>query len=177
MNAASEEGITATPSDLCTVVVVYNDAFTRSRALAACDYLVSQIWESVELDFHWWRSDFLKDPVMAEAAAQKAIEADFIIVSSGATNEIPAALRAWFEAWIGKRTKREGALLDLAATQTIDSHHQTMLQEIARRGRLDYLSQPPGHQEPSLRQSTTTHPVARPSTEPPNPHSHFGLND
>ena len=54
------------------VVVIYDDPTTRARALTACDYLVSQHWENVELDFYWWRTDFLDDANMSRAAAHYA---------------------------------------------------------------------------------------------------------
>ena len=141
MNAAIEEKDTPSLADLCTVVVIYDNSDTRARALKVCDYLVGQIWGSVELDFHWWRTDFLKDKYMARAAATHAVDSDFLIVARSSF-EISPTLETWFEDWIDQHRNREGALIDLT-TQTVSnpsSQQPNILREIARRGRFDYLT-------------------------------------
>ena len=123
-----------------TVVVIYDDPTTRARALTACDYLVSQLWENVELDFYWWRTDFLDDTNMSRAAAHYAIGADFLIICSTGTETRSKTLETWLESWIKERDKHEGALIDLSLLP--DSSHplQSVLREIAERGNFDYLA-------------------------------------
>lgn len=186
MNAASIQANTTEPLDHCTVVVIYDDNTTRARALAACDYLVNQIWESVELDFHWWRTDFLRDQYMARAAAHYAIAADFLVVCSNPTGEISRILGSWFEDWISRRRSREGVFIDLISAQNArDSsprHHDT-LRDIARRGGFDYLSAVASQ---SVEQNAGQSGQSLPSTLPgpldnllgnSRPSSHFGLNE
>jgi hypothetical protein len=184
VNAAIQEVNASGPPDRCTVVVIYEDGATRARALSACDYLVSQIWENVELDFHWWRTDFLKDPHMAEAAARHAIVSDFLIVCSREGGEISTTLEAWFGSWIGKHQDREGALIDLTVDQDASvpaRHRQNVLREIASRGRFDYLTAVP--EQPGMEALRSAEPPQNtapigdlydPASRPP---SHFGLND
>ena len=185
MNAATE--IESTPSlpELCTVVVIYDDAHTRNRALTACDYLVSQIWEAVELDFHWWRTDFLKDPHMAGIAAQHAVASDFLIVCLNTTDEVSANLEMWFESWIDQRGSRQGAMIDLTAptaTGVSGPHRQAFLHTIARRGMFDHLTAVPEQLEvksPGTSKRLDTKKL--PATEEPSWHSRppprFGLNE
>jgi hypothetical protein len=177
INAANKAN-TSSPLDLCTVVVIYDDNATRTRALAACDYLVGQFWENVELDFHWWRTDFLNDPYIARAAAHHAVAADFLIVCLKEPGGRPAALEAWFESWVGKRSNREGALIDLTAATVADrssSTRRNFLRDVARVGMFDYLTAGP--------EETETNPPATSvnATDDffgnPRPPSHFGLND
>jgi hypothetical protein len=123
-----------------TVVVIYDDPLTRARALTACDYLVGQLWENVELDFYWWRTDFLDDANMSRAAAHYAIDADFLIICSSGTEHRSKTLEAWLESWIKERDKNEGALIDLSLLPDSPSRLQSVLREIAERGKFDYLA-------------------------------------
>jgi hypothetical protein len=161
-----------------TVVVVYDDAITRARALAACDFLVSQLWQSVELDFHWWRTDFLDDVDMARAAAQYAIDADFLIVCSTGTENYSKTLETWFASWIAERDKHEGALIDLSLLPDPVNRLSSVLQGVATRGRFDYLA--------STQTSTSSRPTGKLSVLPTSadrlldrshPRSRSGLNE
>ena len=185
MNAAIETESTSSLPDLCTVVVIYDDSHTRARALTACDYLVSQIWEAVELDFHWWRTDFLKDPQMAGIAAQHAVASDFLIVCLNATDEMSDNLGTWFESWIDQRGCRQGALIDLTASTiagTATPHRQSLLRAIARRGTFDYLTTLPERPDagspvtPKMSDAKKLPTVDQPSWQS-RPPSRFGLNE
>lgn len=162
-----------------TVVVIYDDPTTRARALTACDYLVSQLWENVELDFHWWRTDFLDDANMSRAAAHYAIGADFLIICSTGTENQSRTLEAWFESWIQERNKHEGALIDLSPLKNSPHRLPSFLRGIAERGKLDYLAatetsgrnRPPGKIASILPASTDRF------MDHSRPPSRFGLNE
>jgi hypothetical protein len=159
MHAATTDENASGQREFCSVVVLYDDTRTRARALAACNYLVSQIQEAVDPAFHWWRTDFLKDPLLAQAAAQDAVGADFVIVCSAEASSASAAVTAWFEGWIGRRQKPEGVLINLDVPGVLDtpiSRSPEPLREVARRGRFDYLlaearrdTRPPTHFGPN----------------------------
>jgi len=133
MNAAVEK------ENRSTVVVIYDDPATRSRALTACDYLMDQLWESVELDFYWWRTDFLDDANMSRAAAHYAIGSDFLIICSTGMENRSKTLETWLESWIRERDKSEGALIDLSVLPDSPSRLPSVLRGIAQRGKFDYL--------------------------------------
>jgi hypothetical protein len=82
--------------------VLYEDAETRQRELAACDYLVQNFWATVKFEFPWWRTDFLADASLAAAAADEASQANLIFPCSAATQEPSATLKTWFHSWIGR---------------------------------------------------------------------------
>ena len=164
-----------------TVVVIYDDPTTRARALTACDYLVSQLWENVELDFYWWRTDFLNDANMSQAAANSALSADFLIICSRGTENFSKILETWFESWIRERDKHEGALIDLSLVPVADDPGRlpSVLRGIAKRGSFDYLA--------STESSISNQPANRFSSILPNSidrlldhsrrPSRFGLNE
>jgi hypothetical protein len=185
MNAVIEEENTSPLSELCTVVVLYDDDATRARALIAGDYLIGQFWEDVELDFHWWRTDFLNDPCLAQAAASHAWQSDFLIICSQDPTEVSPVLEAWFELWISRRGGREGALVDLTLAPPLlakGTRRELVLREIAERGGFDYLT--------ATQNLSSTDSQRRPSAWSDNrtmtpyntldqsrPPSHFGLNE
>jgi len=179
MNAILAEEATPDQPEICSVVALYDDDQTRARALAACDYLVSQLWEEVELGFHWWRTDFLKDPYLSTAAAKDAVESDVLIVCPAEADRLPDSVTAWFNGWIDKRQKRDGVMINVIGTGSrINPATATseILREIARRGRFDLIPAEPVQPQ--------TRGVELPTTNPPDsmedttrPPSHFGLNE
>jgi hypothetical protein len=151
------------------VVVLYDDAATRQRAMAVCDHLAQRFWAEVDLKFHWWRTDFLEDAGMAATATHNSREADFILVCIQPEGEISVEVRQWFEAWISQREGREGALIDLVAeagTSPLAAHRKRLyLREVAHRAGMDYLahfpavvnrSLPDSFESASLRASQVT---------------------
>ena len=146
MNGTTEPS-TREPEELWSVVVLYDDAETRQRAMKVCDHLVQQFWAEVEFKFHWWRTDFLEDEAMAATAAADAGNADFIVVSSSAERELSPFVKNWFEAWIAQRQGREGAFVDLTETGAVPAahvqHNKIFLRNVARRAAMDYLTRVP----------------------------------
>ena len=172
-----------------SVVVLYEDKSTRERAMVTCDRLVRNFWTEVEFDFHWWRTDFLLDPLLAQTATLDAREADVIIFSSAGEAELSAAVLHWFDQWAEQRGNREGMLLDLthgAVPVTLRSERkQNRLRELARRARLDYVPGIPAQLRGRLPDSWQTAEaravqVTSVLDEILNripPPSHFGLNE
>ncbi|MGC3958319.1 MAG: hypothetical protein QM813_10370 [Verrucomicrobiota bacterium] len=136
---------TSNLKETCNIVVLYDGDVTRARAMTACDFLVKQFWEHVELNFNWWRADFLSDPHLANAAALDAIEADFLIICSDQRGQPTPSLERWFESWVERRGDRLGALVDLTVTpasQTfgLTETRQRFFRDVCQRGSFDYLT-------------------------------------
>ncbi|HEX4342687.1 MAG TPA: hypothetical protein VH255_04815 [Verrucomicrobiae bacterium] len=113
---------------------------------------------------------------LAEIAAQNAMDADFVILSSSSGSAISPELEAWFESWIDRREVADGALVNLVtpATTVADvAARNGFLQEISRRAKLDLLSVPTPNGKSSaevlidLRDSFSQRPM----------HSDYGLNE
>ena len=140
----------AVPQEVWSVVVVYEDLSTRERAMTVCDQLVKQFWPEIEFKFLWWRTDFLEDDGMAATAGENTTQADFIIFCGGPELPLSFRMRQWFQ-WSLQRNGHDMALLDLTDTEqggfTREKTH--FLREIAKRGRVDYLTNAPtGDAEP-----------------------------
>jgi len=173
MNASIEAIKSPHDQEVCTIVVLYDDNVTRSRALVACDYLVNQFWPEIELKFHWWRTDFLRDGVLARVAADAAVASDFLILGSASSGELSAALESWFESWLERRGERNGALVDLAASPR-SSDREFFLREVARRGNFDYLTSVPAEVGNSFKDLSPRVDNILGESRPP---SHYGLNE
>ena len=183
MNTAIEDQSAPDATDICTIVVLYDGDTTRARALAACDYLVNQFWQDVELEFHWWRTDFLRDSTLATVASTNAVASDFQIVCLDLHREIAPALESWFESWLANRSGREGALVDLTSnfrSKNDLTQIQNFLRDVSLRGNFDYLTAIPS--DGRITQTTNIPSVGNyqgideilGETRPP---SHFGLNE
>ena len=171
------------------MVVLYEDKLTRDRAMALCDRLVQRFWAEVEFSFHWWRTDFLTDPRMAQSADADAADADIFIFSPSPTTTLSPILLRWFDGWSPRRQSREGMFLDLtqaAALQyPIVQQKQACLRELAGNAGLEYFNRlPPSFgagapnslQDVETRASQLTTVLDDILTRIPPP-PHFGLNE
>jgi len=154
MNATRPTPETGESKETWIIVVLYDDAATRQRAMDVCDHLAQRFWSEVDLKFHWWRTDFLEDAGMAATAADNSCDADFILVSIVPDREISPEVRQWFEAWITRREGREGALVDLTAaigaSPLATQRKGLFLREAAHRAGMDYLAHFPSALNRSL---------------------------
>jgi hypothetical protein len=143
MKTQSDHAPASRSSEICTIVVLYDDDATRARAMLMCDFIVDQFWKDVELDFHWWRSDFLIDAALAAQASKAAIASDFLIVCLKQGREVSLGLESWFESWVADRGEVEGALVDMTSVRTsqeMASAVERLLREVCRRGNFEYLT-------------------------------------
>jgi len=175
--------------ETCKVLVIYEDVVTRQRAMAACDYLMQQLWSEVEFEFHWWRTDFLEQASMASAAAQQAAEADFLFFCSRTQDECSPTIKHWFESWIGKRHGRDGLLLNLTTTSSTSTDParpaEEFLRGVARTALMDYLATPtqtmtgtlPASFEDVEQRASAISSVLDEILHPPPRPLSFGLND
>ncbi|MCU0786363.1 MAG: hypothetical protein MUF81_20425 [Verrucomicrobia bacterium] len=189
MNVTSQIEEQGRTKGICCVVVIYEDAATRHRAMNACDFLMQQLWSEVEFDFHWWRADFLEHAVMAHTAAEQAVAADFLIFCSSAENEFSPTLKMWFESWIEDRHGRDGALLNLTTSSVTETGSagamEAFLRGVARRAMLDYFASSPrtltgtlpaSLEEAEQRATLISSVLDEILNHPPRPPS-FGIND
>lgn len=147
MNAAPHREERFETKQACSVAVVYEDATTRQRAMAVCDYLVKEFWSQIEFDFHWWDMDSLSGAEHSETTLEVAANSDFVIVCSCTETELTPSGPEWFERWIEHRAGREGALVNLTdddTAQTIHARHKgDYFRDVARRAMMDYFTSVP----------------------------------
>lgn len=128
----------------CRGVVVYEDQPTRDRALRLCDELIRKFWHDLEMDFSWWRFDYLRDADLARLAADAAVNADLVIFSACGAKELPPPVRLWIDSWVDRRMNRPNALVALIGVADDPVKGLTpihvYLREIARQAGMEYLS-------------------------------------
>jgi hypothetical protein len=131
-----------------SVTVLYQDTEVRQRAMQVCDHLMRQFWSEIEFDFSWWRFSFLEEEVLAERAASHLWDSDAIIIAVRSDGELPSAQAAWLEEAMARRGVRGGAFIALfcgeahSAART-DAAMDAKLRDLAERGGMDYLTEPP----------------------------------
>jgi hypothetical protein len=125
------------------VTAVYQDMWGREWArelwlrvtqLMGNDAITNTSWSLMELD----------RPEIFSEAVSAATLADVLVVSIHASEQLPPRLCAWFDAWVPRRQRQEGALialLGMTAGQPDGPSKQAeeYLRAVARRGRLDFL--------------------------------------
>ena len=99
----------------------------------------------LEIDFTWWRFDFLRDAGMVEAAADAAACSDVILFSAHGGRELPSVVEGWIERWVSRRGLRHGILVAMIGTgedrlKGLTPIH-VYLREVAQRATMDYLPQ------------------------------------
>jgi len=179
MNAVPDSIDSPSAEEVCTIVALYDGNVTRARAMAACDYLVHQFWPELELKFHWWRTDFLRDAALASVAAANALTADFLIICSETGAELSPALETWFESWLSRRGEKSGALVDLSPASRSPAREQ-FLREAGRRGRFDYLTAVPAGSESSFNSAAADEKPSGSRNDRLSdfrPPTHYGLNE
>ena len=135
------------PKAAWSVVVVYEDAAAREQAVDFCDQLVKRFWATFEFDVSWWSFSLLQTEHVAMEAAEKAAQADLIILASLREEDFPVHVPKWVESWLRRRGEREGILAGLigqgTATSVGGATKHYYLRQIAHRGAMDYLTQVP----------------------------------
>ena len=130
------------PFDL---VVAYEDALTRQRALQLYDHLAQQLLNDYDFQCSWWKFDHLQNATLRSRAADAAVEANMVILSLRAQSEMSAVPRAWLEDWVPRRDNSKAALVALIAGAGKPGNEAApmlaYLQNAARQGRMDFFTQ------------------------------------
>ncbi len=125
------------------LVVGYEDATTRSRALRLYDRLAQQLLAEYDFRCAWWKFNHLQDDSLMAQAIDDATAANMIILSLSARPCLPLPGKAWIENWAARKAKRKSALVAL-----LDMSHQPAaapnqiqdyLQQIARSANMDFF--------------------------------------
>jgi hypothetical protein len=126
---------------------VYEDAATRKRAVIFCDQLVGRFWARCEFDVSWWPFSVLNQATAAKEAAERAAQADLIILSATPDGDFPLPVKGWIETWLSQRGDREGMLVGLMALSEEsaggEGQKHNYLRNTAHRGAMDYLTHIP----------------------------------
>src|SRR5262245_18018978 len=100
------------PFDL---VIAYEDTTTRNRALSLYDHLAQQLLDDYDFRCTWWKLGLLNNPPLMEQASDAAAEANMVVVSLRAAQELSEPARLWTESWLAKRGNQKSALVTSVA--------------------------------------------------------------
>ena len=147
MTRTNESGAVLEPKAAWSVVVVYEDAAARERAVTFCDQLVSRFWAKCEFDVSWWPFALLNQAPAKEEAAERAAQADLIVFSATPEGDLPQPVKAWVETWLNHRGDREGKLVGLVervvGASVLEGQKHLYLRQVAHHGAMDYLTKVP----------------------------------
>lgn len=155
------------PFDL---VVAYEDFETRNRALHLYDHLAQQLLDDYDFQCSWWKFDHLANATLRQQAADAAVEANMVILSIHAHEELPPTHTLWLEDWISRRFHRKAALVVMLAGASTSEDEAApalaYLQNAARLARMDFFTHafalPPGPRETSFPQPAAQMPASTP---------------
>ncbi len=85
------------------VVIAYEDFDTGKHARKTYDFLVENLGPQCHFTNQMWKFDVLRIPKLREMAANDAVLADLIIVSSHGGEELPGPVKAWLESWLAQK--------------------------------------------------------------------------
>ena len=129
------------PFDL---VVAYEDIETRNRALHLYDHLAQQLLDDYDFQCSWWKFDHLVNATLRQQAADAAVEANMVILSIRAQDELPRTHKLWLEEWIARRHHRKAALVVITAGAKQRGDETTpvlpYLQNAARLAKMDFFT-------------------------------------
>ncbi len=127
------------------VVIVYEDFVTGTRAMTVYDSLARSLANHYEFTNSAWKFEILRQASLKTIAVFDALEADLILISSHAGDELPDEVRAWIDLSLRQANQTNCALvLLLAETDEMIGRlapAHSYLQEVADQYKLDFFSQ------------------------------------
>jgi hypothetical protein len=120
------------------VVIAYDNLDVARRAEAVYDRLTQRLEETFEFQQRLWRFDVLEEESLRAQAVRDAVDADIVIVAMKDGSEVPEAVRRWLESLLRRNS---GATALVALLDRPDAPVQPYLEEVARRGGMDFFAQ------------------------------------
>src|SRR5688500_15836019 len=120
------------------ILIAYDTIQTGKRAEAIYERLLERLGDSFEFEQQLWRFDLLEDPVLRGLAAQDAAQADIVIVATDNDSDLPIAVQQWLESALKQHV---GAAALVALTRHHKPPVQPYLEDVARRGGMDFFAQ------------------------------------
>jgi hypothetical protein len=146
LDQVSEIASTAeSPNRPFRIVIIYENVVSAARALRACEVLRSEIPHEAGLEINVWKISGLCLSESLIPSASAAARADVVIVSASGSEEQPAHLPLWVDAWLKQSAAKGSALFTLLgdhATPGAISFASWLREKTSRHG-IDFFSHPP----------------------------------
>ena len=127
------------PEGSIKVVIAYDHLDTARRAEAVYERLAGRLSETFDFQQRLWRFDLLEEEALCAEAVRDAVNADIVIVAMKDDTHLPEGVRRWLESSLARDT---AAAALVALLQRSSAPVKSCLQEIARRGGMDFFAQP-----------------------------------
>jgi hypothetical protein len=135
-----------------SVMVVYENTEARESAVTYCDRLMERFWADFGFDVNWCAFEALQDKGDGEKAADKAAEADIMVVANATHCDLPWAVKGWLDNWLRKRGEKEGTLVGLVVAEStaLAAESHAYLRVVAHRAGMDFVTGLPESISPSI---------------------------
>lgn len=162
--------------------LAYEDGPTAERAKHAVETVLSMPEVNIQPHLHLWRLDVLSDPKLSEPAAREATAADIVVVAIHGRSRIPAQSETRLKQWIGDKPAKPRALVisldSEAKPQAVTNSTLAELRAAATRNGVTVLL----HFGEPARRASGARPAgfasrAAATSQPPDPHPHWGINE
>jgi hypothetical protein len=124
------------------VSAVHEDFATGARAEDFCQTLSRCLGRNCEIAKELWPLTELRTPKLRAVAAGEAAMADLVIISVHHAESLPSEVKSWIEHWLKQKRTRPTVLLALFDPLYLGSSSsmQAFLQEVARKGNMEFLA-------------------------------------
>lgn len=128
-----------------TVLVIYEDFAAGKHAKETCDFLASRLGREFELKNLMWKFEVLGHPKLKEMAANDALEADLIIVSTHGIGELPEEVQSWLDLWVEQPGNAMALVMLVDRPKNVLDDHafiHSSLQAAADKAGMEFFAQP-----------------------------------
>ena len=124
------------------VSAAYEDRATEDRVNDFCQSLSRNIGHQCEISRGMWPASEPRLPQLRSIAADDAACADLIIISVHPGDSLSDEMKGWVDEWLARKDRRAAVLLALLdpASRGVSSPMVAYLQEVAKRGRMEFVA-------------------------------------
>jgi hypothetical protein len=124
-----------------TLLATFEDCSGGTRVRDFCQSLTRDLGSACAVIEHVWLFSTLRMRELRQIAADEARGSDLIIVSVQRSDELPNEVKDWIELWLRREFNHPAVLLALLDPdyEGASTAVQSYLQEVARRGGMDFL--------------------------------------
>lgn len=128
----------------CRLVVIYDDQEARNRAHSLSAKLRNTFSGEVEFAESWWKFSVLDGKSLRHLAASDVAQADLVLFSLGASNDLPDGLVEFNEMWVSERKGKQGLLAVLAhpsaSVWSAAGSLENYFKDLAQYAKLDFIT-------------------------------------
>ena len=124
------------------ISAVHEESATGARAEEFCQTLAKCLGRTPEISKEMWLLTELRTAQLRVIAAREAAAADLVIVSMHHAETLPKGVKGWIDLWLKQRCSRPALLFALFDPLYLgtSSSIQASLQEVAKRGHMEFLA-------------------------------------